>query len=92
MGTVHIAFLGKLFFEKNRFSQKIVKKIIKKIVKKLQEHQNNGMSDVCQTTYPPCPILSNFAWTPQPPKKSDIIYVRSLTTFIFLSAWDNSPV
>ena len=41
------------------------------------------MSDFCQTTYPPCPILSDFAWTPQPPPKSDSIYVRSLKQFSF---------
>ena len=36
------------------------------------------MSYLFYATYPPCPILSHFAWPPQPPLKSDIIYVRSL--------------
>ena len=36
------------------------------------------MSYFFYATYPPCPILSHFAWPPQPPLKSDIIYVRSL--------------
>ena len=38
-----------------------------------------GMSYFFYATYPPCPILSDFAWPPQPPLKTGIIYVRSLT-------------
>ena len=37
------------------------------------------MSYFLHTTPYPCPSLSDFDWTPQPPLKSDIIYVRSLT-------------
>ena len=37
--------------------------------KKTAKTQNNGMSDFCWATYPPCPILLD----PQPPHKSDII-------------------
>ena len=45
----------------------------KKTWKKLQ---NNRMSYISKSTYPPCPILSYFAWPPLPPEnRTSFMYV-----------------
>ena len=70
---IHIMSKRKCTLGKIRFSKK---KIIKKIEKRLWK-----LWDVLflLNYLPPLSYFVRFCWTPQPPLKSDIIYVRSLT-------------